>query len=219
MKEFRVDWFKSPFWFLNSMMRISLPQGQLGAPPGTNHCLWSMWEASRAVSLSNQILVDLGVSPSWGQKRGERGCQGVFRTSGWVGCWVGCRTALGWTLNLLTRIFLLLPNIRSQQDIVHVCIVSCFSRVWLYTTLWTGRLLCPWDSPGKKTAVGCHALLQGIFSTQGSNLHALSLLHWQLGSLPLAPPGKPQNIEQVILNTLCLDFYICKLKIIIEVPL
>ena len=23
------------------------------------------------------------------------------------------------------------------------------------------RLLCPWDSPGKKTAVGCHALLQG----------------------------------------------------------
>ena len=25
------------------------------------------------------------------------------------------------------------------------------------------------DSPGKNTAVGCHALLQGIFPTQGSN--------------------------------------------------
>ena len=25
------------------------------------------------------------------------------------------------------------------------------------------------DSPGKKTAVGCHALLQEIFPTQGSN--------------------------------------------------
>ena len=25
------------------------------------------------------------------------------------------------------------------------------------------------DSPGKNTGVGCHALLQGIFSTQGSN--------------------------------------------------
>ena len=24
-------------------------------------------------------------------------------------------------------------------------------------------LLCPWDSPGKITGVGCHALLQGIF--------------------------------------------------------
>ena len=31
-------------------------------------------------------------------------------------------------------------------------------------------LHCPWDSPGKNTAVGCHALLQGIFPTQGSNL-------------------------------------------------
>ena len=26
------------------------------------------------------------------------------------------------------------------------------------------------DSPGKNTGVGCHALLQGIFQTQGSNL-------------------------------------------------
>ena len=26
--------------------------------------------------------------------------------------------------------------------------------------------LCPWDSPGKNTGVGSHALLQGIFSTQ-----------------------------------------------------
>ena len=52
------------------------------------------------------------------------------------------------------------------------------------------RLLCPWDSPGKNTGVGCHALLQGIFLTQGSNPCLLSLLHCQVGSLPLAPPGK-----------------------------
>ena len=32
------------------------------------------------------------------------------------------------------------------------------------------------------------ALLQGIFPTQGSNPHLLSLLHLQTGSLPLAPP-------------------------------
>ena len=30
-------------------------------------------------------------------------------------------------------------------------------------------LLCPWDSPGKNTGVGCHFLLQEIFPTQGSN--------------------------------------------------
>ena len=29
------------------------------------------------------------------------------------------------------------------------------------------RLLCPWDSPGKNTGIGCHFLLQGIFPTQG----------------------------------------------------
>ena len=38
------------------------------------------------------------------------------------------------------------------------------------------------------TGVGCHALLQGILLTQGSNPR---LLHWQMGSLPLVPPGKP----------------------------
>ena len=26
--------------------------------------------------------------------------------------------------------------------------------------------LCPWDSPGKNSEVGCHAFLQGIFPTQ-----------------------------------------------------
>ena len=31
--------------------------------------------------------------------------------------------------------------------------------------LWPSRLLCPWDSPGKNTGVGCHALFQGIFPT------------------------------------------------------
>ena len=57
--------------------------------------------------------------------------------------------------------------------------------------LWPTRLLCPWDSPGMNTGVSCHTLLQGIFLTQGSNSHLLSLPHWQAGSLPLAPPGKP----------------------------
>ena len=53
--------------------------------------------------------------------------------------------------------------------------------------------LCPWDSPGKNTGVGCHELLYRIFLTQGSTLGLLSLLHWQGSSLPLVPPGKPQS--------------------------
>ena len=53
------------------------------------------------------------------------------------------------------------------------------------------RLLCPWDPPGKNTGMGCYVLLQGIFSSQ-KNPCLLCLLHWQAGSLPLAPPGKPK---------------------------
>ncbi|MCB2687161.1 hypothetical protein KQ755_14935, partial [Listeria monocytogenes] len=32
---------------------------------------------------------------------------------------------------------------------------------------------------------------RGIFPTQGSNPNLLSLLHWQVDSLPLASPRKP----------------------------
>ena len=73
------------------------------------------------------------------------------------------------------------------------------------------RLLCPWDSPGKNTRVGCHVLLQGIFPTQVSNLCLLCLLHWQAGSLPLAPPGKPQNYRILVCKIwlLCLVSQLC----------
>ena len=49
------------------------------------------------------------------------------------------------------------------------------------------RLLCPWNSPGKNTGVGCHFLLQGIVQTQGLNWRLQHLLHWQASSLPLVP--------------------------------
>ena len=76
---------------------------------------------------------------------------------------------------------------------VCVCVLSDFSCVRLFVTLWTvaARFLCPWDSPGKNTRVGYHALLQGSSPTQGSNLCLFHLLHWQVGPLLLVPPGKP----------------------------
>ena len=42
---------------------------------------------------------------------------------------------------------------------MHACMLSHFSHVQLFSTLWT-RLLCPWDSPDKNTARGCHDLLE-----------------------------------------------------------
>ena len=44
--------------------------------------------------------------------------------------------------------------------IMHACMLYRFSRVWLFATYRPGvqpaRLLCAWDSPGKKTGVGGH---------------------------------------------------------------
>ena len=55
----------------------------------------------------------------------------------------------------------------------------------------TTRLLYPWNFPGKNIGVAYAACLQGIFLTQGSNLCLSCLLHWQVGSLPRVPLGKP----------------------------
>ena len=70
---------------------------------------------------------------------------------------------------------------------------TCAKSLQLCLILCSPMVLCLWDSPGKDTGVGCHALFQGIFLTQGSNPGLLRLKHWQAGSLPLAPPAKPQS--------------------------
>ena len=88
------------------------------------------------------------------------------------------------------------------------------SRVQPFATLWTvgssvgsSRLLCSWNFPGKNAGVGCHFLLQGIFPTQGSNLHLLCLLHWQAESLPLAPCSISTQLKFLLLNWVHFHFY------------
>ena len=66
--------------------------------------------------------------------------------------------------------------------------------------LWPNRLLCSWDLPGQITGVGCHALLQGIFPTQGLKPCLLDLLHWQAGSLPLCHVGRVVNATSIRVN-------------------
>ena len=48
------------------------------------------------------------------------------------------------------------------------------------------------DSPGKNTGVGCHALLQGIFPTQGLNL---GLLHYKRILYHLSHGENPRILE------------------------
>ena len=85
---------------------------------------------------------------------------------------------------ILRTIFILTPQrCEEQPDVpLSLLLLSRFSHVrllWPYE-LQPARLLCPWDSPGKSTIVGCHFLLQGIFPTQGSNpglLHCRQILY------------------------------------------
>ena len=157
---------------------------------------------------------------------------------------------------------------------MHACMLSHFSPVWLFVTLWPIAHLAPLSIEFSRKNIGlsCHALLQGIFQTQGLNPRLLQtwnlypvsylgsptwsmcvlstyqvtlvvsdslwpyglkptrllypwdsqarilewvaipssrgpswpryqtqvscLLHWQAGSLPLVPPGKPQHCLQ-----------------------
>ena len=78
-------------------------------------------------------------------------------------------------------------NMEGQQNIL------LFSPSFVSNSLWSHglyptRLLCPWDFPGKNTGVGNNFLLQGIFPTQGLNLHPL---HWEADTLPLSYQGSP----------------------------
>ena len=49
-----------------------------------------------------------------------------------------------------------------------VCVCVCVLVTQSCTTL-CDRLLCPWNSPGKNTGVGCDSFLQGVFLTHGWN--------------------------------------------------
>ena len=91
-----------------------------------------------------------------------------------------------------------------QMSRIHPCCLGTESFLILLWPhgLWPNRLLCPWDFPGKNTGVGCHFLLQGIFLTQGSNLHLLHLLCWQADSLPLTHQRSPWIRPYIFLNVI-----------------
>ena len=83
-----------------------------------------------------------------------------------------------------------------------VCACSVSSSLWPHG-LQPTRLLCPWNSPGKKTGVGCHFLFQGIFLTQGLNLclcvSFISCFDRQI-LLPLSPLGSSNVLKKVLVK-------------------
>ena len=70
-------------------------------------------------------------------------------------------------------------------------LLSRFSHVWFYTTLWTVACQAPLTMRFSRQEYwsGLPCPPPGELPTQGSNPDLLHLLHWQAGSLLLAPPG------------------------------
>jgi len=91
----------------------------------------------------------------------------------------------------------LVLNMAYGNVIVCVRMLSHFSSVRLFESIWTEACKGPLSMgfSRQNPGVGCNAPLQGIFQAQGSNL---SLLHWQLGCLPLAAPGKFNNVIIIV---------------------
>ena len=80
---------------------------------------------------------------------------------------------------------------------VRVCVHVCkLSHMQLFMTPGTvgHQTPLPTEFSGQEHWSGCHFILQGIFVTQGSNLHFLHPLHWQADSLPLQNLRSPRNI-------------------------
>ena len=73
------------------------------------------------------------------------------------------------------------------------CMCCHFSHVWLFATLQTVAHKAPLSMGFSRQEYWSGLLLQGIFTTQGSDPHLLHLLHQEAGSLPLVPPGKPKQ--------------------------
>ena len=84
------------------------------------------------------------------------------------------------TASLLLSVLLLVSLL---IHLLHVC----FSPAWLFTTLWTvaRQALLSMGFFRQEYWSGLQFPPQGIFLTQGWNLHLLCLLHWQAGSFLL----------------------------------
>ena len=76
-----------------------------------------------------------------------------------------------------------------QEYWLLLLLLSRFSRVWLLATPWTAAYQGPPPMGFSRQEYWSGVPFpQGIFLSQALNTHLLYLLHWQAGSLLLAPP-------------------------------
>ena len=96
--------------------------------------------------------------------------------------------------------FLIAVLYHVEDVLLFLCMLSCsvMSTSLHPHGLQPTRLFCPWNFPGEAVGMGCHFLLQEIIPIQGSNLHLLRFLNWQVGSFATEPPGKPSSVSNLM---------------------
>ena len=117
--------------------------------------------------------------------------------------WVPSYTLCPFLLHVPAAVF---PFWFVEVFIYFACSAQLFSHVWLFLALWTAarHTPLPMEFSSKNIEAGCCFLLQDIFPTCRWKPCLLSLLHWQVDFLPLAPPGKPLFWLLVIYSGRCL---------------
>ena len=85
------------------------------------------------------------------------------------------------------------PSLLLRKLKLNACMLSCFSHAQLSATLQTAAHQAPLSIgfSRQKYWIGLPFPPPGDLPGPGIKLGSLSLLQWQVGSLPLAPPGKP----------------------------
>ena len=186
---------------------LSPTLGKAATASSTQRRLWvrrMTWPLRNAEVLTSSTAQR--ASWGWGtMKAGPQGAKDWARTALW-GHWIGDTGHLI-PLECLTQPLTYLSDLRLFHSVlsyltacghawnleVTMCVLSHFSHVRLFATLWTVARQAPlsMEFSRQNTGVDCHALLQGMFPSQGSNP---GLLRWQVGSssLPLVSPGKPR---------------------------
>ena len=82
-----------------------------------------------------------------------------------------------------------------MSSVFSACVLSHVSHIWLFAILWTAACQPPLSMGFSREEYWsglppCSP--PGDLLNQGLNSCHLHLLHWQVGSLPLVPPGKPR---------------------------
>ena len=112
--------------------------------------------------------------------------------------------------------------IESESDSISHSVLS--DSLWPHG-LQPTRLLSPWNSPGKKTGVGCHFLLQEIFLIQESNPGLLRCR--QIFFFPTELREKPMFGASITIlgldswglaECLCVTVYLCNLRPCLMLP-